>query len=35
MVTGQDAELDNILAIIAGTQTCDVLKPLKEAQPIR
>lgn len=30
MVTGQDAELDNVLAIINGTQTCDILKPLKE-----
>lgn len=30
MVAGQDAELDNVKAIIAGTQTCTVLKPLKE-----
>lgn len=30
MVAGQDAELDNINAIIAGNQTCTVLKPLKE-----
>ena len=30
MVTGQDAELDNVRAIVHGTQTCDILKPLKE-----
>ncbi len=30
MVAGQDAELDNVKAIISGTQTCDILKPLKE-----
>ncbi|HAH24782.1 MAG TPA: hypothetical protein DCL77_13685 [Prolixibacteraceae bacterium] len=30
MVTGQDAELDNIRDIVHGTQTCDILKPLKE-----
>jgi D-xylose transport system substrate-binding protein len=30
MVTGQDAELDNIQAIMSGAQTCDILKPLKE-----
>jgi D-xylose transport system substrate-binding protein len=30
MVTGQDAELDNVRDIVHGTQTCDILKPLKE-----
>jgi D-xylose transport system substrate-binding protein len=30
MVAAQDAELDNVQAIIDGTQTCDILKPLKE-----
>jgi D-xylose transport system substrate-binding protein len=30
MVAGQDAELDNVKAILNGTQTCTVLKPLKE-----
>jgi D-xylose transport system substrate-binding protein len=30
MVAGQDAELDNVKAIISGAQTCDILKPLKE-----
>jgi ABC-type xylose transport system substrate-binding protein len=30
MVSGQDAELDNIKAVINGEQTCDILKPLKE-----
>jgi len=30
MVAGQDAELDNVKAIINGTQTCTILKPLKE-----
>jgi len=30
MVAGQDAELDNVKAIMDGTQTCDILKPLKE-----
>ena len=30
MVTGQDAELDNVRAVRNGTQTCDILKPLKE-----
>jgi D-xylose transport system substrate-binding protein len=30
MVAGQDAELDNCKAIIAGNQTCTVLKPLRE-----
>ena len=30
MVTGQDAELDNVKAIVSGAQTCDILKPLKE-----
>ena len=34
MVAGQDAELDNVKAIIAGTQTCTVLKPLKEMAQI-
>jgi D-xylose transport system substrate-binding protein len=30
MVAGQDAELDNIKAIMSGDQTCSVLKPLRE-----
>jgi len=30
MVAAQDAELDNVKAIISGLQTCDILKPLKE-----
>lgn len=30
MVAGQNGELDNIRAIISGTQTCTVLKPIKE-----
>jgi D-xylose transport system substrate-binding protein len=30
LVTGQDAELDNIQDVLHGTQTCDILKPLKE-----
>jgi len=30
MVAGQDAELDNVKAIINGTQTCTILKPLRE-----
>jgi len=30
MVAGQDAELDNVRAIMNGVQTCDVLKPLRE-----
>lgn len=30
MVAGQDAELDNVRAIMNGAQTCDVLKPLRE-----
>jgi D-xylose transport system substrate-binding protein len=30
MVAGQDAELDNVKAIMAGIQTCTILKPLKE-----
>lgn len=34
MVAGQDAELDNIKAIISGAQTCDILKPLKEMASI-
>lgn len=34
MVAAQDAELDNIQAIMNGTQTCDVLKPLKEMAAI-
>lgn len=29
-LAGQDAELDNIKAIMSGGQTCDILKPLKE-----
>lgn len=34
MVAAQDAELDNIQSIINGTQTCDILKPLKEMASI-
>jgi D-xylose transport system substrate-binding protein len=30
MVAGQDAELDNIKAIMNGSQTCTILKPLQE-----
>lgn len=30
MVSGQDAELDNIKSVMNGIQTCDILKPLKE-----
>jgi len=30
LVAGQDAELDNVKAIISGNQTCTILKPLKE-----
>jgi len=30
MLAGQDTELDNVKAIMSGTQTCDILKPLKE-----
>jgi D-xylose transport system substrate-binding protein len=30
MLAGQDAELDNVKAIMNGAQTCDILKPLKE-----
>ncbi|MFA5328016.1 MAG: substrate-binding domain-containing protein [Prolixibacteraceae bacterium] len=30
MVAGQDAELDNIKAIMRGSQTCTILKPLHE-----
>jgi len=30
LVAGQDAELDNVKAILSGLQTCDILKPLKE-----
>jgi len=30
MLAGQDAELDNVKAIMSGAQTCDILKPLKE-----
>jgi len=30
MVAAQDAELDNVQAILDGFQTCDILKPLKE-----
>ena len=30
MIAGQDAELENVKAIIAGNQTCTILKPLKE-----
>lgn len=34
MVAAQDAELDNVQAIIRGAQTCDILKPLKEMASI-
>lgn len=34
MVSGQDCELDNVKAIMNGTQTCDILKPLKEMASI-
>lgn len=34
MVAAQDAELDNVKAIIVGAQTCDILKPLKEMATI-
>jgi D-xylose transport system substrate-binding protein len=34
MVSGQDAELDNVKAILRGDQTCTVLKPLKEMAQI-
>lgn len=30
MTTGQDAELDNVKEVANGSQTCDILKPLKE-----
>lgn len=30
ILAGQDAELDNIIAIMSGAQTCDILKPLRE-----
>lgn len=30
MVAGQDSELANIKALINGTQTCDILKPMKQ-----
>ncbi len=30
LVAGQDAELDNVKAIISGAQTCTILKPLRE-----
>jgi len=30
LIAGQDAELVNVKAIMAGTQTCTILKPLKE-----
>lgn len=30
LVAGQDAELTNLKAIMAGAQTCDILKPLKQ-----
>jgi D-xylose transport system substrate-binding protein len=30
MIAGQDAELDNVKAILNGAQTCTILKPLKE-----
>jgi D-xylose transport system substrate-binding protein len=29
MIAGQDAELENVKAIINGSQTCTILKPLK------
>jgi D-xylose transport system substrate-binding protein len=34
MVAAQDAELDNVQAVIHGSQTCDILKPLKEMASI-
>jgi len=34
MVAGQDAELDNVQAVISGAQTCTILKPLKEMASI-
>ena len=34
MVSGQDCELENVKAIMNGTQTCDILKPLKEMASI-
>lgn len=34
MVSGQDAELDNVKAILSGAQTCTVLKPLKQMAQI-
>ena len=30
MIAGQDAQLSNLKAIMKGTQTCTILKPLKE-----
>jgi D-xylose transport system substrate-binding protein len=30
MLTGQDAEIRNVKAVMNGNQTCDILKPLKE-----
>lgn len=34
MVAGQDAELDNVKAIMSGAQTCTILKPLKQMAQI-
>jgi D-xylose transport system substrate-binding protein len=34
MVAGQDSELDNIKEMMAGAQTCDILKPLNEMASI-
>lgn len=34
MVAGQDAELDNVKAILSGAQTCTILKPLKQMAQI-
>ncbi|MDP3180841.1 MAG: substrate-binding domain-containing protein [Bacteroidota bacterium] len=34
MLAAQDAELDNVQAILDGIQTCDILKPLKEMAQI-
>jgi len=34
MLAAQDAELDNVQAILDGFQTCDILKPLKEMAQI-
>jgi len=34
LLAAQDAELDNVQAIIKGIQTCDILKPLKEMAQI-